>query len=91
MSTSDLNAFQHWVADLAKGAGIELPTPLNPLGLELEMESRLAWVMPHRDAGLAVVGMIDPTVAALRAQESAGDVDDLADHGAPGSTGFIRA
>ncbi len=171
MSTSDLNAFQHWVADLAKGAGIELPTPLNPLGLELEMESRLAWVMPHRDAGLAVVevsvrplhgideahlgavglallrlnqearfehgwaivldeedrlsitmtlvmaqttgqalneiiaegldraasleqavaGMIDPTVAALRAQESAGDVDDLADHGARGSTGFIRA
>jgi hypothetical protein len=168
MAQFELNAFQQWVADMAEGAGIELPAPLDPMGLELEVEGRMARVMAHSDDSLAVVevdvrslheiddallgavglallrlnqearfehgwtivlneddllsitttlmmaqttsqalneiiaeglnraasleeavaGMIDPAVTALRAQESVGDIDDLA--GTIGSAGFIR-
>jgi hypothetical protein len=170
MSTSDLNAFQQWVADMAEGAGIELPAPLDPMGLELEVDGRMARVMAHSDDSLAVVevdvrslnevddahlgavglallrlnqearfehgwaivldeddllsisttvvmaqtasqalneiisegldraaslqeavaGMIDPAVAALRAQESGSEIDDFAGNSAIGSAGFIR-
>ena len=170
MASSDLNAFQQWVADMAEGAGLELPADLDPMGLELEVEGRMARVMAHSDDSLAVVGvdvrslnevddallgavglallrlnqearfehgwaivldeddrlsitttvvmaqtasqalneiiadgldraaslqeavagMIDPAVTALRAQESEGDIDDLAGSSAIGLAGFIR-
>lgn len=55
MASSDLNAFQQWVADMAEGAGLELPADLDPMGLELEVEGRMARVMAHSDDSLAVV------------------------------------
>lgn len=55
MSTSDLTAFQQWVADMAEGAGLELPAPLDPMGLELEVEGRMTRVMSHSEDHLAVV------------------------------------
>ena len=170
MASPDLNAFQQWVADMAEGAGLELPADLDPMGLELEVEGRMARVMAHSDDSLAVVevdvrslnevddallgavglallrlnqearfehgwaivldeddrlsitttlvmaqtasqalneiiadgldravslqeavaGMIDPAVTALRAQESEGNMDDLAGSSAIGLAGFIR-
>lgn len=55
MASPDLNAFQQWVADMAEGAGLELPADLDPMGLELEVEGRMARVMAHSDDSLAVV------------------------------------
>ena len=55
MNPSELNAFQRWVADMAHACGIELPAPLDPLGLELHVEGRVARIMAHTDDSLAVV------------------------------------
>ncbi len=40
---------------MARACNIELPEPLDPLGLELKIEGRMARIMAHTDDSLAVV------------------------------------
>ena len=55
MPEIELNSFQRWVADMAQAAGMQLPSEINPFGLEIELDGRIARVLPHADEALAVI------------------------------------
>jgi hypothetical protein len=53
--TSSHSALQNWVLEIALWAGVERPAEPDPLGLEIEIEGRLARVLPHADEERAVI------------------------------------
>lgn len=50
-----LTPFQQWITNAVATTGIALPEYVDPLGVQFEAEGRLARLIPHADAALAVV------------------------------------
>jgi hypothetical protein len=55
MSIANLTPFQHWIVEIAQANDLPVPDPIDPLGLEFEVEGRLARVTPHSDDALALI------------------------------------
>jgi hypothetical protein len=55
MAAAALNAFQRWIADVARETGANVPAEIDPLGLSFEAEGRVARIFPHADDDLAVI------------------------------------
>jgi|LauGreDrversion4_2_1035121.scaffolds.fasta_scaffold01010_19 hypothetical protein len=72
MPEIELNSFQRWVADMAQAVGMQLPSHLNPFGLELELDGRITRVLPHTDDAMAVIDVEIRSLGGLADGQAAG-------------------